>query len=109
MNTLVSLGLLCSLAGSSIALTCWNSDGFKAMRDTNVGKLRQTSINSKLLRPGYLAAGVPEQRQQVLLQGVVQGGQLGRLLLQPGLLQQRAQGRDGGEKGKYSLLQAEWT
>ena len=38
MNTLVSLGLLCSLAGSSLALTCWNSDGFKAMRDTNVGK-----------------------------------------------------------------------
>ena len=38
MNILVSLGLLCSLASTSLALTCWNSDGFKAMRDTNVGE-----------------------------------------------------------------------
>ena len=39
MNTLISLGLLCSLVSSGLALTCWNSDGFKAMRDTNVGTL----------------------------------------------------------------------
>ena len=50
MNTLVSLGLLCSLAGSSLALTCWNSDGFKAMRDTNVGKT-ETKIKYKKTSP----------------------------------------------------------
>ena len=36
MNTLVTVVLLCSLASTSLALTCWNSDGFKSMRDTNV-------------------------------------------------------------------------
>ena len=52
-----------------------------------------------LLLPGRLRAELPERRQQVLFQGVVQGGQLGGHLLQAGLLQQRSQGRDGGEKG----------
>jgi len=36
MNTLLTLGLLCSLAGTSLGLKCWNSDGYKNMRDTNV-------------------------------------------------------------------------
>ena len=103
MNTLLTLGLLCSLAGTSLGLKCWNSDGYKNMRDTNVmigGTGEHNHFN--FLLAGHLRAGVPDQRQQVLLQGVVQGGQLGGHLLQAGLLQQRSQGRDGGEKGKMN-------
>merc|ERR1711949_59221 len=43
MNTIISLALLCSLLGSSLALDCWSTRTtasqeveFKAMRDTNV-------------------------------------------------------------------------
>ena len=36
MHSLAVLLLLCSLLGSGLALTCWNSVGFKALRDTNV-------------------------------------------------------------------------
>merc|ERR1712241_725607 len=36
MHSLAILLLLCGLLGSGLALTCWNSVGFKALRDTNV-------------------------------------------------------------------------
>ena len=39
MHSITIILVLCGLLGSSLALTCWNSVGFKALRDTNVREI----------------------------------------------------------------------
>ena len=101
MHSLTILLLLCGLLGSSLALTCWNSVGFKALRDTNVREINSgvVAANDNHGGAGDHDAGVPRDHEQVLLQEVVPRHQLGGPLLQPRLLGHRAAARDRGQEG----------
>ena len=101
MHSLTILLMLCGLLGSSLALTCWNSVGFKALRDTNVREINSGVVAANY-NPGGAGdhdAGVPRDHEQVLLQEVVPRHQLGGPLLQPRLLGHRAAARDRGQEG----------
>ena len=67
MNTLVTVVLLCSLASTSLALKCWNTDGYKAMRDTNVLSIMGETENKNTLIPGHHDEGLHERRREVVL------------------------------------------
>ena len=107
MHSLAILLLLCGLLGSGLALTCWNSVGFKALRDTNV-RPRMSMVLAKDEHVGVGAgdhdAGVPRDHEQVLLQEVVPRHQLGGSLLQPRLLRRRAAAGDRVQEGGWGVV-----